>query len=64
MSRIERLAPIVAALCVGALALAQGPREPSVNSPAPAWLGYAVMFLIGAGVLGVALYPVKRSHMD
>ncbi len=64
MSRIERLVPIVAALCVSALALAQGPREPSVNSPAPAWLGYAVMFLIGAGVLGVALYPVKRSHMD
>ncbi len=64
MSRIERLAPILAALFVTGLAVAQGPREPSVNSPAPAWLGYFVMFLIGAGVLGVALYPVKRSHMD
>ncbi|MBU6209308.1 MAG: hypothetical protein KGR22_05305 [Planctomycetes bacterium] len=64
MSRIERLAPMVAVLFVTGLAVAQGPREPSVNSPAPAWLGYAVMFLIGAGVLGVALYPVKRSHMD
>jgi hypothetical protein len=55
---------MVAALFVTTLTFAQGPREPSVNSPAPAWLGYAVMFLIGAGVLGVALYPVKRSHMD
>jgi hypothetical protein len=64
MSRIERLAPMVAVLFVTGLAVAQGPREPSVSSPAPAWLGYAVMFLIGAGVLGVALYPVKRSHMD
>ncbi len=64
MSRIERLAPILAALFVTGLAVAQGPREPSVNSPAPAWLGYFVMFLISAGVLGVALYPVKRSHMD
>lgn len=64
MSRIERFAPVVAALFVTGLALAQGPREPAVNSPAPAWVGYAVMFLIGAGVLGVALYPVKRSHMD
>jgi hypothetical protein len=64
MSRFVRCAPFVAAACVTTLALAQGPREPSVNSPAPAWVGYAVMFLIGAGVLGVALYPVKRSHMD
>jgi hypothetical protein len=64
MTRIARRAPMVAALFVTTLAFAQGPREPSVGSPAPAWLGYAVMFLIGAGVLGVALYPVKRSHMD
>jgi hypothetical protein len=64
MSRFVRCAPIVAAALVTAMALAQGPREPNVNSPAPAWVGYAVMFLIGAGVLGVALYPVKRSHMD
>jgi hypothetical protein len=64
MSRIERFAPMVAALFVAGLALAQGPREPNVNNPASAWVGYAVMFLIGAGVLGVALYPVKRSHMD
>ncbi|MBM4110901.1 MAG: hypothetical protein FJ254_06025 [Phycisphaerae bacterium] len=64
MSRLARYAPMVAALFVTGIALAQGPREPSVNSPAPAWVGYAVMFLIAAGVLGVALYPVKRSHMD
>jgi hypothetical protein len=64
MTRFVRLAPIVAAACVTALALAQGPREPRVNSPAPAWVGYFVMLVIGGGVLGVALYPVKRSHMD
>lgn len=45
-------------------AFAEGPREPNVRSPAPAWVGYFVMFCIAAGVLGVALYPVKRSHMD
>ena len=50
MTRIARRAPMVAALFVTTLAFAQGPREPSVGSPAPAWLGYAVMFLIGAGV--------------
>jgi len=64
MSRIARLVPMLSVLFVTGLALAEGPREPRVSSPAPAWLGYTVMFLIGAGVLGVALYPVKRSHMD
>ncbi len=51
-------------LVLAAPALAQGPREPQVNSPTPAWLGYLAMLLIAGAVLGVALYPVKRSHMD
>ena len=61
MSRIERFAPVVAALFVTGLALAQGPREPAVNSPAPAWVGYAVMFLIAGGVLGHDL-PLRRGN--
>jgi hypothetical protein len=57
-----------AAIAAAAPALAQGnanaPRQPSVQNTAPAWIGYAAMFLLVAAVLAVSLYPSKRSHQD
>ncbi len=66
LSRLMLAAGI--ALASAAPALAQGnpnaPRQPNVQNTAPAWIGYAAMFLLVAAVLAVSLYPSKRSHQD
>ncbi len=48
------------------LAVAQdaAPPAPSLTrAPAP-WLGYVVMFVLLALVVGVSLLPAKRGHRD
>ena len=52
-------------LLPGAVTLAQeGPPQPSLTRGAAPWVGYAVMFLLVALVLGVSLLPSKRGHQD
>ncbi len=66
LSRLMLAAGI--AFAAVAPAFAQGnpnaPRQPNVQNTAPAWIGYAAMFLLVAAVLAVSLYPSKRSHQD
>jgi len=48
-----------------AVALAQDNPDPPGLSKTPApWVGYIVMFLLLAGVVGVSLMPSKRGHQD
>lgn len=48
-----------------AIALAQdNPDPPNLSrTPAP-WLGYVIMFVLLALVVGVSLMPSKRGHQD
>ena len=59
-------AVIVAITWVGpAVALAQDNPDPPNLSKTPApWVGYVVMFLLLAAVVGVSLMPSKRGHQD
>ena len=55
-----------AAVLVPAITFAQevGGGEPDLRrAPAP-WVGFIVMFLLLALVLGVSLMPSKRGHQD
>ena len=56
---------LAAVLLPGAVTLAQeGPPQPTLARGAAPWVGYAVMFLLVALVLGVSLLPSKRGHQD
>lgn len=70
MIRLARVlspaAMLLAVTAVHRLAVAQegAPPAPSLTrAPAP-WLGYVIMFVLLALVLGVSLLPAKRGHRD
>jgi len=55
----------VATLAAPAAAFAQAaPESPSLKRHPPAWLGYAVMFILIIVVMSISLLPSKRSHQD
>ena len=73
MLRLRILSTSVARATVTALALlapavawAQDnvPPPPTLSRTPKPWLGFAVMFLLVALVLGVSLMPSKRGHQD
>ena len=61
------LAPALCAIATATAAWAQdgsSPPQPNLNKSAPAWLGFLVMVILLALVLGVSLLPSKRGHQD
>jgi hypothetical protein len=66
LARLMLAAGIALATVAPALAQANpnAPRQPNVQNTAPAWIGYAAMFMLVAAVLAVSLFPSKRSHQD
>lgn len=38
--------------------------QPTVRKQYPVWVGYIVIFVIVAAIMGVSLIPSKRSHQD
>jgi hypothetical protein len=58
----------VAALTLLAPALAWArdnvPPPPTLSRTPKPWLGFVVMFLLVALVLGISLMPSKRGHQD
>lgn len=47
-----------------ALVHASAPPQPALNrSPAP-WIGYLLLFVLLAVVVGISLIPSKRGHQD
>jgi len=38
--------------------------QPNVRKQYPVWLGFVVIFVIIAAIMGVSLIPSKRSHQD
>ncbi len=60
-----RLTPTLCVLVIAADVLAQAaPPQPNLSKSAPAWLGFGVMLILLAVVLGVSLMPSKRGHQD
>jgi hypothetical protein len=59
---------MVAALVLLAPAVAWAqdnvPPSPTLSRPSKPWVGFVVMFLLTALVLGVSLMPSKRGHRD
>jgi FtsH-binding integral membrane protein len=47
-----------------AAAIAAAPPTPTLRKTSPAWVGYAVMFVLVVVVLTISLLPSKRSHQD
>jgi hypothetical protein len=68
MTPMRLLCAVPVALAAVAPSFAQSnpnaPPDPRVQNTAPAWIGYAAMFILVAAVLAVSLYPSKRSHQD
>ena len=66
LHRIALLACGAAAFLLPAAALAQEsvPLPPTLSRWLPPWLGYIVMVILLALVLGVSLMPSKRGHQD
>ncbi len=61
------LAPALFAIATATAAWAQdgnAPPQPNLNKSVPAWLGFLVMVILLALVLGVSLLPSKRGHQD
>jgi FtsH-binding integral membrane protein len=63
---LMRLAATLAPLAAAAAAWAQdnAPPQPRLSKSAPAWMGFAVMVILLALVIGVSLMPSKRGHQD
>ncbi len=62
---LVRLAPTLCALVIAADAWAQAaPPQPNLSKSVPAWMGFGVMLILLALVLGVSLMPSKRGHQD
>lgn len=69
MRRLHRtmlLALRAAAVLAPAIAMAQesAPPAPALSRWLPPWVGYIVMVLLLALVMGVSLMPSKRGHQD
>lgn len=47
-----------------AMSLAQSAPQPTARKVPPVWLGYLVIFVLLAIVLGVSMMPSKRGHQD
>ena len=69
----SRLLPIVVTMltvcCLTAVAFGQGdgpqgPPAPALRQTHPAWIGYAVIFVLLVMIMLVSLMPSKRSHQD
>ncbi len=61
------VAPALCAIAAAAGVWAQegsAPPQPNLTKSAPAWLGFMVMVILLALVLGVSLLPSKRGHQD
>ncbi len=69
MRRLHRttlLALRAAAVLAPAIAMAQSsaPPAPTLSRSLAPWVGYIVMVLLLALVMGVSLMPSKRGHQD
>jgi hypothetical protein len=63
---VSRLTVAALALLAPAVAWAQDnvPPPPTLSRTPKPWLGFAVMFLLVAVVIGISLMPSKRGHLD
>ncbi len=63
---VARATVTALALLAPAVAWAQDnvPPPPTLSRTPKPWLGFVVMFLLVALVLGVSLMPSKRGHQD
>ncbi len=63
---VSRATVTALALLAPAVAWAQEnvPPPPTLSRTPKPWLGFVVMFLLVALVLGVSLMPSKRGHQD
>jgi Na+/H+ antiporter NhaA len=66
LHRVLLLGACAAAVLVPAAAMAQesAPPAPTLSRSLPPWVGYIVMVLLLAAVVGVSLMPSKRGHQD
>ena len=66
MKHVSRILSVAAVLLTAAPAFATGnvPRTPSLQSPAPIWVGFLLMGLMIALTMAVSLMPSKRGHQD
>ena len=66
MRRLGNLLVTIAAVALPAIAWAQenAPPQPSLSRSAQPWVGFAIMILLLALVLGISLMPSKRGHQD
>jgi hypothetical protein len=56
---------IAATLLASVAALAQTPApQPNLRNAPPVWVGYLIMAVLLVIVLGISLFPSKRSHQD
>lgn len=58
------MAACVLLLTAGEAAAQVAPPQPPLTRTSAVWIGYMVMLLLGMLVLGISLYPSKRSHQD
>jgi FtsH-binding integral membrane protein len=63
---VSRATVMAAALLAPVVAWAQdnAPPSPTLSRTPKPWMGFVVMFLLLALVLGVSLMPSKRGHQD
>ncbi len=55
---------VAGAVILSPAAAFASPPMPSLSRSAPPWVGYIVMFILLALVMGVSLMPSKRGHQD
>ncbi|MBM4105507.1 MAG: hypothetical protein FJ257_04325 [Phycisphaerae bacterium] len=55
---------VLAALCIGSSALAQGAPPPPKGRGYLPLAGFGILAVLGGAVLAISLYPSKRSHQD
>ncbi len=61
---LVRLTAMAGGLLIATSAFAQAsPNDPKVRGVSPL-LGYGIMFVLLVLVMGISLFPSKRSHQD